>query len=349
MFGTYKKEDVTLLLKDISGAVQPLDTAARERLIQGGAHYSSMLPVEYEPSAQYLELFFASLAENAAKTALSAATAAEKILRQKGKNAVLVSLARAGTPAGILIKRYLREKRGIDAPHYSISIIRGKGIDKNAMNYILARHKPQDLQFVDGWTGKGAIGRELTCAMADFAGVSDSLAVLADPARIAAVFGTREDFLIPSSCLNSTVSGLLSRTFLREDIIGENDFHGAVFYADLREKDLTYRFIDTVAANFPAAPPALADDEPPTGAGLREAEDICRELNAGDINFVKPGIGEATRVLLRRVPRCVLVNSSFGAELRHIYRLAEEKNVPLREYPLKNYKACGIIKKLGDL
>ena len=46
--------------------------------------------------------------------------------------------------------------------------------------------------------------------------------------------GTHEDILIPSSCLNSTVSGLVSRTFLREDIIGEKDFHGAVFYEELR-------------------------------------------------------------------------------------------------------------------
>ncbi|MET7778785.1 cysteine protease StiP domain-containing protein, partial [Streptomyces sp. NPDC005388] len=31
----------------------------------------------------------------------------------------------------------------------------------------------------------------------------------------------------PSACLNSTVSGLISRTVLRSDLVGEYDFHGA--------------------------------------------------------------------------------------------------------------------------
>ena len=40
MFGTYKPEDVTLLLKDITGLVEPLDTRERERRIQRGEHLS---------------------------------------------------------------------------------------------------------------------------------------------------------------------------------------------------------------------------------------------------------------------------------------------------------------------
>ena len=53
------------------------------------------------------------------------------------------------------------------------------------------------------------------------------------PANITELCGTHEDILIASSCLNSTVSGLISRTFLRNDIIGINDFHGAVYYEEL--------------------------------------------------------------------------------------------------------------------
>ena len=32
-------------------------------------------------------------------------------------------------------------------------------------------------------------------------------------------------------------------------------------------------------------------------------------------------------------------------ELRHLIRLADEKNVPIEYYPLNNYKCCGISKK----
>ena len=140
---------------------------------------------------------------------------------------LLVSLARAGIAAGILLKWYLGTYYHADAAHYAVSIIRGRGIDRNAMRYLLARYEPRRLLFVDGWIGKGAILKELQKEMDAYPGVSPQLAVLADPARVTELYGTREDILIPSSCLNSTVSGLISRTFLRSDIIGPDDFHGA--------------------------------------------------------------------------------------------------------------------------
>ena len=45
------EEDVTLLLKDITGLVKPQPTKERERLIQSGRHYSEMLPIEYVPTS----------------------------------------------------------------------------------------------------------------------------------------------------------------------------------------------------------------------------------------------------------------------------------------------------------
>ena len=88
------------------------------------------------------------------------------------------------------------------------------------MRYLLGRYPAQNLQFVDGWIGKGAILTELRKVLADYPDVSTELAVLSDPAGLTTLCGTHEDFLIPSSCLNSTVSGLISRTVLRDDLIG---------------------------------------------------------------------------------------------------------------------------------
>ena len=62
---------------------------------------------------------------------------------------------------------------------------------------------------------------------------SDDLAVLADPGHCVRTFGTRDDFLIASACLNSTVSGLVSRTVLNPKFLGPGDFHGAKFYREL--------------------------------------------------------------------------------------------------------------------
>ena len=109
MFSTYKPEDVTILLKDISGLVQPLPTAEREALIQQGVHYSEMLPLEMQPSPAYLEAFFKALELYALLTAEAVAVVAEKLLAAKGPELVLVSLARAGTPIGILLKLYLKK------------------------------------------------------------------------------------------------------------------------------------------------------------------------------------------------------------------------------------------------
>lgn len=347
MFSTYDPGDVTLLLTDISGRVTPEPASVREARIQSGTHYCEMLPLEYAPSPEYFRTFERALGQYAGITAEAVASVGDQILASRGPGAALVSLARAGTPIGILIKRYLRLRHGVDAPHYAISIIRGRGVDKNAMAHILARHAPEALCFVDGWTGKGAIQRQLNAAMADFPGVDPGLAVLSDPAGVAALRGTPEDFLIASACLNATVSGLISRTFLRGDIIGPGDFHGAAFYPELIGQDVTYRFIDAVAAKFPrrGMPPAAAD---PEGAA-REVEAIRQAFGISDINLVKPGIGEATRVLLRRLPDRVLVHSlSDDAHLGHLYRLASEKGVALTEYPLRHYRACGLIRALGD-
>lgn len=349
MFGTYKSGDVTLLLKDITGLVEPMGTREREARIQSGVHYSEMLPVEYVPSPAYLAAYHNALARYAGMTAEAVASVAEQIWRDKGREAVLVSLARAGTPIGILIKRFLQFKYGTAVEHYSISIIRGRGIDRAAMDCILARHRPEKLQFVDGWTGKGAIQSELDRAMEDYPGVDPGLAVLSDPGCLAGKSGTRDDFLIASSCLNSTVSGLLSRTFYRPDIIAPGEFHGAAFYRELAAQDLTYQFIDTVAARFPEAGAPAAGERSWSKTARQEVDEICARFQIADRNLVKPGIGEATRVLLRRMPWKILVHSLRDEEhLGHLYQLAKEKETALEEYPLEHYRACGLIRSMAD-
>lgn len=358
---SYKKEDVILLLKDITGLVEPLPTKEREKLIQSGRHYCEMLPIEYVPTPNYMQVYEEALDIYAVPTAAATASLAGKILQKRGKDTVLVSLARAGIPVGILLRRYLKQNYLVDMPHYSISIIRGRGIDKNAMRYLLERYEPQQLLFVDGWIGKGAILRELEKETAAYKGVSPDIAVLADPACVTDLCGTHEDILIPSSCLNCTVSGLISRTFLREDVIGKNDFHGAVYYGELQESDLSYAFIEAVEKHFPGQTPQPACHIHTAadgvacgclqGTGMEEVMEIADFFHIADVNLIKPGIGETTRVLLRRVPWKVLVDARWKDDLalRHVLRLAEEKNVPVAFHPLRHYKCCGIIKKLADL
>lgn len=349
MFGTYRSCDVTILLKDITGLVEPMDTSEREAKIQSGTHYSEMLPVEYEPTPAYLAAYQDALDRYAGMTADAVASVAEQIWLDKGPNVVLVSLARAGTPIGILLKWYFAFRYGAEVEHDTISIIRGRGIDQAAMAYILERHRPEQIQFVDGWTGKGAIQRELKQAVERWPGVDGGLAVLSDPGCLAGKCGTHDDFLIASSCLNATVSGLLSRTFYRPDIIAPGEFHGAAFYSQWIEQDRTYSFLNTVADHFAQAHRLRDEARSFSQSAEDEVSQICARFGVRDRNLVKPGIGEATRVLLRRMPWMVLVRSLHdGEHLGHLYQLAEEKQVRMVEYPLEHYRACGLIQALAD-
>lgn len=346
---SYSKDDVILLLKDITGMVEPLPTEEREKLIQSGRHYCEMLPIEYVPTQKYMQVYEEALKCYAKPTADAVGKLSDKIISQKGKDTVLVSLARAGIPIGILIKRYIKMKYHIDMPHYSISIIRGMGIDDNAMKYLLDKYPAQSLLFVDGWIGKGAILNELKKDISEYDGVSSDIAVIADPANVTELCGTHDDILIPSSCLNSTVSGLVSRTFYRTDIIGEQDFHGAVYYGELAGSDLSYEFINAIESHFELNP--FVEDKPLSGFGIDEVKAIGKDFGIEDINLIKPGIGETTRVLLRRVPWKVLVDTQHknSSDLAHIIRLAEEKSVPVEYFPLTHYKCCGIIKNFQDV
>ncbi|WP_391572398.1 cysteine protease StiP family protein [Cohnella sp.] len=358
--GSYKPEDVVFLLKDLSNVELERGTEDREEAIQSGTHYSEMLPIEYRPSDDYIQLYRETLLATANKVAEAVAVVSEQIVARRGKSVVLASLARAGTPIGVLIKRYLQTFHGLDVPHYSISIIRGKGIDENALKYMLRRHPDGNIQFVDGWTGKGAIRKVLIEACGSFydrygVRLNDDLAVLADPGCCSATYGTREDFLIPSACLNSTVSGLVSRTVLRDDLIGQDDYHGAKYYRELAEDDLSNEYVDTIEAQFEAVREAakakaeqlLSDAEDPvTWQGERDIRAIQRDYGIADVNLVKPGVGETTRVLLRRVPWKILVDDKSNPNLAPILLLAADRGVPVEEYPELTYSCCGIIKPL---
>ncbi|GAB2861021.1 hypothetical protein GCM10022221_70950 [Actinocorallia aurea] len=345
-FGSYPAEDVAWLLTDLSDVELEAPTEEREEAIQSGAaHYAESLPIEFQPSPEYQRLFHTALDASAERLAQAVAVITERILAARGPEAVLVSLARAGTPIGALCRRWAAYAHGLDLPHYAVSIVRGRGIDTVAMDHIAARHDPRSVMFVDGWTGKGAITRELAAALEgrDF---SPELAVLADPGRCVSVYGTREDYLIPSACLNSTVSGLVSRTVLNRDLIGPGDFHGAKFYKDLAPSDVSNLFLDTVARHFPSADPGDAPpQEEPDWSGWAAVERISDAHGIGDVNLVKPGVGETTRVLLRRVPWKVLARRGADADLAHIRVLAAERGVPVEEVDTDLPYACvGLIK-----
>lgn len=357
-FSSYDPAECTWLLTDLSHVDLEVGTQDREELIQGGRHYAEMLPVEFQPDAAYTALFHTALRETASRLATAVGLVGDLVLdeaRARGQSPVLVSLARAGTPVGILLRRWLAQVHGVQAPHYAISVVRGRGIDEVAVDHVLARHPAAAVRFVDGWTGKGAIARELAAAVARRPGLDPRLAVLADPGSCTDLYGTRDDFLIPSACLNSTVSGLVSRTVLRADLIGPGMFHGAKHYAELAPSDVSAVFLDAVSGCFAAVSDEVArcrtahaaSDRRPTWSGWAAVGRLAGEFGITDLNLVKPGVGETTRVLLRRVPWQVLVRPDREADLRHVRVLAEQRGVAVVERDDLPYTCVGLIRPVA--
>ena len=353
--GSYEPDDVTLLLSELSADGLELPAAYREQLLREGGHYAETLPIEYRPTERYEALFEQLLAAHAARIALLTRVLARRVVREHSDEPVLVSLARAGTPVGVLLRRALALE-GVNAPHYTISIVRVRGLDARALQYLAERYAPQRLLFVDGWTGKGAIQTELEQALDAHAGehgvrIRPRLAVLTDPGHVAELAASREDELIPSACLNSTVSGLISRTVIRPDLLGADAFHGVCVYDAFADRDVSRAYVDTISGRFDAvagevdgALTRVAALAPADGRGMREVQAVQQEWGIESVHHVKPGIGETTRVLLRRVPRCVLVNPQHsGDRLDHVLLLAQERGVPVRERPGAVYACFGLI------
>jgi len=351
---------VTFLLTDLSHEDLELETSVREKAIQAGRNYAEMLPIEYAPPPEYLALFDTLVATTARRTAELVGVVGEQLLDAYGPGLTLVSLARSGTPVGILIRRYLALRHRLDVPHYSVSIVRGIGIDTVALGHISARYEANGIVFADGWTGKGAIVTELRNAVAAHlaAGgtpVSARLAVLADPGRCADIFGSRSDELVASACLNATVCGLVSRTVYNRDLLSPEEFHGAKVYAELADHDRSGTFLNAVASHFNDVAGeveqtwrAVRDGDRTTDfAGAEEVRRIQALYALPSWHLVKPGVGETTRVLLRRMPWKVLVHPAARERLRHVLLLAQDRGVEVVDYDSATYACVGLIAPVG--
>jgi hypothetical protein len=359
--GSYRTEDVEFLLKPIPMALIE-DTLEKERLIQTGQrHYSEMLSSEKLPSARYRQLFYQAHEMNRVRMARDCVILAKLIHEQVGNNPTLVSLARAGTPVGAILGHLLRQITGQPIPHYSVSIIRDRGIDANALDTILARGTAaKDIVFIDGWTGKGVITAELTQAVSDYnaargTSIRPDLYVLADLAGKAFCAATVGDYLIPSSILNSTISGLVSRSILN-DAIGQLDYHGCVQFLEFSDHDLSVWFVDEIvslASAMISSNHVSLVTRPYDRQAQSEQSDffIAEEMTRyciSDRNLIKPGIGEATRVLLRRLPDRLIIRDLQLPDVRHLVVLAQEKNVLIEERSSLQLNAVSIIRSASD-
>ena len=296
---------------------------------------------------------------------------------------VLVSLVRAGLPIGVLLQRALTDidsSYTLPCVHYGISIIRDRGLDPVALQMLLDAYPNSPIVFVDGWTGKGAIYQELARSLEAFSdpshvhfanifhqstfdqdtfdqSTSDQgtvnnttvipLLTLADPAGVAWLSASEEDWLIPSGLLNSTVSGLISRSLYTEP---QSGLHRSVFYDNLVAVDHSLAFINHIDAarrSLSTPPQCLPTYQQPRYQTAELINKLAADYAITNRNRIKPTIAEATRAILRRDPERILLATAEHPDTVLLRHLCAQRNINISVLGDKilPYQAITLIKQ----
>ena len=352
--GSYAPEEVSFLMRRMQLETTALEQ--REKLIQSGQrHYSEMIGPEDAPTRGRMRLFRESLASNGGRLAhdLSVLAAGMAASAVDGELTV-VSIARAGTPIGVLLWHRLREiAPHLRLKHYSISVIRDRGVDYAALRWIMERHSPASLRFVDGWTGKGTIADELRLSIAAWleapSDLGSGLWVPLDVCGAAVFAASSRDYLIPSTLLGGTLSGLVSRSVLPSGEEGGDAFHGCVPLESLRRYDLSRWFIAEMRSLMAKIPHPAHAENASEGPPRRAETARCLELmlarhQLSDRTRIKLGIGETVRVLLRRLPQAIWLGGRANpTDADLIRRLAALRNVPVKTEENLPFDAVAVI------
>lgn len=338
---SYLPHQVTCLFAPFNGDL--LSVQEKEACLQSGGYYGDILSKEERPDPQYVEIFDQLSAKLSHKLAQPVLQLVEHFhtTRPLDRPIVLLSLARAGTPIGVVVAELLRTRFHREVHHYSVSVLHKYGLDSHAMNHILARHAAEDVVFLDGWVSQGRITRAVEESAPQW-GVSPVLYCVSDPSGFQDATATREDILLPSAVLNANVSGLLSRT-----VYNPEGFHFSETYADFHDIDRTQAFIKDMLRACESQTRVEARNVTPSHQqrviARAQIEAFCTE-NHTDDNNIKVGVGEVSRSLLRRIPTLVVVDPSAVEETQHMFWLAKQRNIELRVQELNGpFRAFSIL------
>lgn len=338
--GSYRAEDCIFLMHQLGGSDQ----------IQGDE-----MPCWEEPPAQaYRDLYEHAMQHSAARVAHEVMALADAITTNlPGERITIASLARAGTPYGVLLRRAL-VMLGYEPLHFSISLIRGVGVDHAALDKIRKLdHGP--IVFIDGWTGKGGISRHLRESVERYNASRPSaflpvqLACVADLAGTSVMAGTTEDYLMPSAMLDAPMNGLVSKTFANSQA---DELHGAYLYGHLAAHDLSNDFVDRVTVHLPIAMFAnrggtrsiasRADIGNQRVRAKREVKRIASEFGIGNEDEIKAGYNETLRAVQRRAMKFLLLKNPSTPANAALVALANQLGIRVVDAPNMMFECVGI-------
>lgn len=238
---SYQKDDVTLVLR--------------------GVKLENLISQELNERKDFVDRYLKNRDEQCLKLAQAVAIMSEAIRIYKstkiGKHLTIVSMAGTGTNAGILSKRYLNMRYpDLDVTHYSIGVT-DNGIDINALKFIASKECLNSIIFVDGSSEDNLVAIKKT--VKDLAESSDkawkdldsTVAVLSDPCKLADIYGTSEDIIIPDSRHSVLMGGLVKATEGQNhrECSGSGAFYSAAYFgyeSTFVKSDKTYEILNCV-------------------------------------------------------------------------------------------------------
>ncbi len=205
-----------------------------------------------------------------------------------GDNLIFAAILRAGVPIVDWLIKLFPGSIGIQ-----ISLFVGLGVDKVALKCLKEAFPTRKIIFVDGWTGRGGVAREIAINKLG------KLAVLIDPWGWANFAGCQEDMFCPTACFTGPTTLGFSRTFFTK----ENNMFSAYLFP------IKYQLLDLVDLWKAACPKTIAQSIlvkrffKETNLRLHSNE-VCRALinaNPKEIYFAndKKFVLENFEILLR--------------------------------------------------
>lgn len=184
---------------------------------------------------------------------------------------LFVSILRAGVPITDWLQRFWPGSKAAIT-----SLFVGAGIDQVALNDIRSMYPDRKPIFVDGWTGKGGVSRELQSLGAG------PLAVLIDPWGVADFSGTRADLLCASAMFTGPTTLGFSRSFIVDH---DRPFQAYRFSSELMTQALITAWQDIGTCAASGFDPSLVESQPCNTSSIQHetpmrvhSNEVCRAL-----------------------------------------------------------------------
>jgi hypothetical protein len=235
---------------------------------------------------------------------------------------LLVGILRAGLYVAVGLAQRL-QARACQVPVVAIGLFHEAGIDKVAMERIGEDFPDRIPVFIDGWTGRGVVARELKSSLPD-----SILATLVDPGHHGDLWGTDIDTLVESAHFSAAETLGFSRAYIKNP----NEMWKAYKYPDeFHNRKLLKSWSEVFEKT-----PVFSNDK---SDGVQNPGELIAFL--ADITGIQSGqwkvnINEVVRALVNRNPQeLVLASSLEDAEIDFptVMYTARKRNIAIRYIP----------------